>query len=132
MDDQGCLDDSKAAVLIKKSHDTYYMIGVSSYNLRDYNGALVAFNESLKLKPDYEMSLLERGITYFMLEKDELAQADLTKSIALNPKSERAYYYRGKSKKYKNDLAGSCADLKMALSLGEKKAADELVKNGCK
>lgn len=50
----------------------------------------------------------------------------------MDPKSYRAFYYRGKLKKYMNDLPGSCADLKQAQLLGSEAAVDELVKNGCK
>ena len=78
------------------------------------------------------MAILERGIAYYQTEKDNLALADLNKAIEMDPKSSRAFYYRGKLKKYTNDLPGSCADLKQAQLLGNESAIDELVKNGCK
>ncbi|MGZ3867118.1 MAG: tetratricopeptide repeat protein, partial [Bacteroidia bacterium] len=132
LDDKGCLEDCKKAVGLKKSADTYYMIGVSSFNLKDYKAALDGFNESLDIDSTYKLSLLERGITQFTLSNDDAAQADLNKYIMMDPKSHRAYYYRGRSKKFKGDVAGSCADLKMALALGEAKAAEEIKMNGCK
>ena len=61
-----------------------------------------------------------------------MALADLNKAIELNPSSSRAFYFRGKLKKYMNDLVGSCTDLKQAQTLGNDLAADELVKNKCK
>lgn len=65
------------------------------------------------------------------MKNNNLAIADLSKAIELNPKSARAYYYRGKSKKYKNDINGSCEDLKVAKTLGSESAADELKENHC-
>ena len=50
----------------------------------------------------------------------------------MDNKSSRAFYYRGKLKKYMNDLPGSCADLKQALALGNESATEEMTKNGCK
>jgi lipoprotein NlpI len=131
-DDQGVVEDCNAALAIKKSYDTYYQRGASKYQLKDYAGAIEGYNDALKLKPDYKLALLERGVAYYQTEKDALALADLTKTIELDPKSGRAYYFRGKLKKYMNDLNGSCADLKQAQSLKYSYADDELIKNGCK
>jgi tetratricopeptide (TPR) repeat protein len=131
-DDAGCVADCDKALEINKSYDTYYTRAISKFQLKDYNGALLDFNESLKLKPNYFLATLERGITYYMLEKDELAKADLNKAIELDNKTARGYYFRGKLKKYANDLVGACADLKTSEKLGYSKATDELLKNGCK
>lgn len=132
MDDQGVVDDCTMALSLKKNADTYYQRGISRYILKQYNEAIQDFNESLKLKPGYELATLERGITYYTLAKDELALVDLNNAVKINPKNSRAYYYRGLLKKYSNDLAGSCKDLKEADALGAKGAKEELTKNGCK
>ena len=100
--------------------------------LKDYNGAISDFNESLKIKPEYKLALLERGVTYYQIANDAMAMADLNKSIELNPKSERAFLFRGKLKKYMNDIPGSCADLMQAKALGSTTAQEEMTKNGCK
>jgi len=84
------------------------------------------------VKPDYKLALLERGISYYQTEKDALTLADLSKVIEVDAKSARAYYFRGKLKKYMNDLPGSCADLKQAQTLKYDKAENGLIKNGCK
>jgi lipoprotein NlpI len=131
-DYKGCVEDCNSALNLTQTADSYYMRGASRFLLQDYNGSLDDFNGALNIKPDYKLAVLERGVTYFMLEKDDLALNDLNTSIISNPNSSRAYYYRGLTKKYKNDLNGSCADLKKAQSLGDKYAGDDLIKNGCK
>ena len=130
-DDQGDIEDCNAALAIRKSNDTYFQRALSKYQLKDYPGAIEDYTESLKLKPDYKSAILNRGIAYYMLEKDALAMTDLNRAIELDPKSDKAFYFRGKLKKYMKDLAGSCADLKIAKSLGYEKAGEELAKNGC-
>ena len=131
-DDKGVIEDCTNALAILKSYETFYQRGISKYNLKDYQGAIDDFNESLKLKPDYRLAILERGIAYYQTEKDTQALTDLNKAIEMDPKSSRAFYYRGKLKKYMNDFSGSCNDLKQAKVLGDEEASDELVRNGCK
>ena len=84
------------------------------------------------MKPNYKLATLERGITYYQIEKDALALSDLNAVILMDSKNTRAFFYRGKLKKYMNDIPGSCADLKQASLLGEKLAQDLMIKNGCK
>ena len=121
-----------SALLINKSYDAFYQRGICKSNLKDYAGAIEDFNESLKLKPNYKLATLERGITYYQIEKDALALSDLNAVILMDSKNTRAFFYRGKLKKYMNDIPGSCADLKQASLLGEKLAQDLMIKNGCK
>ena len=131
-DDKGVIEDCSKALSFTKTESIYYQRGISKHKIKDYQGALDDFNESLKINPDYKLAILERGVVSFILEKDNLALIDLNKYIELDPNSSRAFYYRGKLKKYMNDLTGSCTDLKKAQSLGDIYAKAELVKNGCK
>jgi serine/threonine-protein kinase len=131
-DDNGCIEDCNKSLALTKKHDVFYTRGIAKFGLKDYSGAIEDFNEALKLKKDYALATLERGVTYYMLEKDELAMADLNSAINLNTKNARAYYFRGKLKKYKNDTAGSCEGLKISLKLGYSWAQEDILKNGCK
>ena len=100
--------------------------------LKQYDEAILDFNESLKLKPNYELAILERGVVYYTLAKDDLAMADLNNAAGINPKNSRTFYYRGLLKSATNDATGACKDLKQAQLLGDKNAVVELTKNGCK
>ncbi len=132
-DNEGAIKDYEKAIQIDpKMAFAYNNLGSVKRMNKDYTGAIEDFNESLKIKPDYKLALLERGVTYYQTEKDALALADLSKVIELDSKSGRAYYFRGKLKKYMSDVPGSCADLKQAQSLKYAKAEEELIKNGCK
>lgn len=129
--DAGIADCDQALKLIK-TVDSYRIKGNCLTELKKYDEAIQNYNLGLEIKKDSYLTTLDRGITYYYQEKDDLARKDFDKAISLNKTQGEPYYFRGKLKKIANDNAGACSDLKQAQTLGFKKASDELVKLGCK
>ena len=117
------VEDYNAALALK-----YYARAEIKFNMKDYKGALKDLNESLRLNPTYELAVIERGVTYYMLKKDNLAINDLTKAIMVDSTSAKAYYYRYLVKKNKNDVTGSNTDLMTAQSIDDNYVKEELSK----
>ena len=109
-----------------------YILSISKYSLKDYNGAMADFNMTIGLKTTYSSAYTWRGTTYFAQAKDDNAIADFNKALELNPNDSQAFHFRGLSKSYKKDVTGACADLKKANTLGYAKSQAELDKLGCK
>jgi len=130
-DDAGCIEDCDKALAIKKYYDTYYTRAIAKLQSKQYEAAIVDFTEALNLNSKHGKSLIERGVAYYFLEKDDLAKKDFDAGLLLNPEYSRGYYFRGKLKMYAKDKIGCCEDLKKAKQYGHSKADEELVKNGC-
>jgi tetratricopeptide (TPR) repeat protein len=130
-DDKGCIEDCDKAIAIKKYYDTYYTRAIAKLQSKLYDAAIADFNEALALNSSHGKSLIERGIAYYFLEKDDLARKDLDAGLLINKEYSRGYYFRGKLKKFANDKVGCCEDLKKAKQYGHTKADEELIKNGC-
>lgn len=69
-----------------------YLKGDKSYTKK----ALIDNNFVVQKSPEFSQSWLERGLTYYTLDMQDLAIADYNKSISLEPTA-RTYYNRGVS-----------------------------------
>tara|TARA_Y100001958_G_scaffold159923_1_gene164312 strand:+ start:349 stop:2205 length:1857 start_codon:yes stop_codon:yes gene_type:complete len=69
--------------------------GASFYENGDIENAIKEFNESLKLNPSNDVSLYNRSLCYFDLNKFSHALADLSKAIEINDKQANYFYMRG-------------------------------------
>lgn len=79
--------------------------------------AAEGFTKAMQAGADPYMCHLSRGAAYLKLKDNEKAMADFDAAIALNEKSERAYYYRGTLKMLKDDHEGAVADFTKALEI---------------
>jgi tetratricopeptide (TPR) repeat protein len=52
----------------------HYSIGVTFGNMQDYSGALTAFNQALKVKPDFVEALIGKGVVLAKLGRIEEAK----------------------------------------------------------
>lgn len=59
----------------------------------DYNRAIKSYTEILEVEPNYQDALFHRAITYYSMEKNDLALVDYNKLLELNPNYDRAAYY---------------------------------------
>ena len=67
-------------------------LGVSSMEQHDIDGALIAFNNAIKINPSYCMAYFNKGIAYFRLKEYSKAIEYLNKAIDLNPLLDPDYH----------------------------------------
>jgi tetratricopeptide (TPR) repeat protein len=59
----------------RSMHEAWNYIGYTSRKLGEYNDALAAYGEALRLKPDYREAIEYRGVAYLALNRIEDAKA---------------------------------------------------------
>jgi tetratricopeptide (TPR) repeat protein len=79
--------------------------------------ALADCNASLRLRPDYDDTLKNRGLAYLRLGRPDLAVADYDAALTINPKLAEALYGRGLAKRDKGETAGAEADVAAATAI---------------
>jgi tetratricopeptide (TPR) repeat protein len=94
----------------------YFNNGISLYNKKDYNGAIVDFTKSITFHNDDFNSYTFRGKCKTELKDYLGAINDYNKAIELNPKFDVAYTERGTTKMLLNNYDGAIADLSQAIT----------------
>lgn len=69
--------------------------GKANYAVKEYDKAITAYSQAIKLNPQLSQAVIERGQSYLMTKRFDLAQSDFTTAIELNPQSEVLYWFRG-------------------------------------
>ena len=69
--------------------------GASSLDKQDYDAAISAFTEAIRLDPECAVAYSNRGIAFENKGEHDSAIADFTNCIRLDPKDATAYYSRG-------------------------------------
>ena len=66
-----------AAAVAKQTtmHEAWNYIGYTSRKLGEYEQALKAYDQALRIKPDYELAIEYRGVAYIVLNRTEEAKA---------------------------------------------------------
>jgi tetratricopeptide (TPR) repeat protein len=83
----------------------------------DHDAALADYDQSIKLKPDYVDSYLNRGLVHVEKKDYDSAIADFNRAIALKPNFARAFYARGRAYEAKGDLQQAVAGYEEAAKL---------------
>jgi tetratricopeptide (TPR) repeat protein len=73
----------------------YFQNGLISLDRKEYDVAISAFTDVIRLKPDYANAYNNRGLAYDDLKQYEQAIADFTAAIGLKPDYPGAYNNRG-------------------------------------
>lgn len=68
-------------------------LGIAYLDQLQYSDAINAFDEVLKLRPDYVDGQINLGLTYIGWEKYSAARPSLEKALSLSPGNARAFYY---------------------------------------
>jgi len=68
-------------------------IGIGFLDQQQYSDAIEAFEQVVKLRPDYEDGYVNLGLTYLEWEKYSEARPALEKALQLHPEYARALYY---------------------------------------
>jgi tetratricopeptide (TPR) repeat protein/serine/threonine protein kinase len=75
--------------------ESYLGQGIAYYEAGNNVKALEAYNQSLKLDPQYAYAYKHRGIVYEKLEEKTKALADYNQALKLDPQYINAYFRRG-------------------------------------
>ena len=109
--------------------EEYFKNGFSKYNLKDYSGAIVDYNNAIRLKPDYADAYNNRGVAMYFLKDMNAACSDWSKAgelgsaIALTSmqnyckQTAEEYYNKGISKYKLEDYTGAIVDFNNAIQL---------------
>jgi tetratricopeptide (TPR) repeat protein len=69
--------------------------GIKKYETGDYNGAILDYNKSIELDPNYSIAIYNRGLSKYELEDYLEAIKDFDKAIELGYKNPNLYSTRG-------------------------------------
>lgn len=93
------LDDFKSKYLKSTSKSNskkfYNDEGIKKYKNGDYNGAILDYNKSIELDPNYSIAIYNRGLSKYELEDYLEAIKDFDKAIELGYNNPNLYSTRG-------------------------------------
>lgn len=87
-------------------------LGIAYLDQLQYDEAKQAFEQVVRLRPDYEDGYINVGLNYIEWEKYSDARAPLEKALALHPKDARALYYLALVERRQRHSEAEIADLK--------------------
>jgi tetratricopeptide (TPR) repeat protein len=109
--------------------DDFLIKAYEKYEKKDFRGALVEYNQAIKLDPNYADVYYSRGAIRYELGDKQGAIADYNQAIKINPNYAKAYYNRGLASYELGDKQGAIADYNLAIKL-DPKYADAYIGRG--
>jgi len=91
-------------------------LGIAYLDQLQYAEAIQAFNEVIKLRPDYADGYTNIGLTNISWEKYASARQSLEKSLALSPDNARALYYLALVERRAGNTQTEIADLEKVVA----------------
>jgi len=91
-------------------------LGIAYLDQFQYADAVAAFNEVVKLLPNYADAYTNIALTNMLWEKYGSARASLVRALALSPNNARALYYMALLERRAGHSDAEVADLKMVVS----------------
>jgi cytochrome c-type biogenesis protein CcmH/NrfG len=91
-------------------------LGIAYLDQLQYSDAVQAFEQVVKLRPDYSDGYINIGLTNIEWEKYASARASLEKALQLNPTSARAFYYLALVERRAGHYDAEVEDLKKVLA----------------
>ncbi len=86
-------------------------VGIGFLDQQQYSDAIQAFEQVVKLRPDYEDGYVNVGLTYIEWEKYTSARPALEKALQLHPNYARALYYLALVERREGHPEAEVADL---------------------
>jgi Tfp pilus assembly protein PilF len=86
-------------------------VGIGFLDQLQYSDAIEAFEQVVRLRPDYDDGYVNVGLTYIEWEKYSLARPALEKALALHPEYPRALYYLALVERREGHPEAEVADL---------------------
>jgi tetratricopeptide (TPR) repeat protein len=104
-------------VTTKPKTDDLYLQAVAKYNKGDYQGAIAAYTEIIKINPQNNRAYINRGAARAQIKDYQKAIADFDRALQLNPQDPLAYANRGTVRQDLGDNQGGIADYTQAIDL---------------
>jgi Tfp pilus assembly protein PilF len=90
-------------------------VGIGFLDQQQYSDAIAAFEQVVKLRPDYEDGYVNVGLTYIEWEKYSEARPVLDKALQLHPDYARALYYLALVERREGHPEAEVADLQRVI-----------------
>jgi Flp pilus assembly protein TadD len=91
-------------------------LGIGYLDQQQYDEAIHAFEQVVRLRPEYKDGYINEALTYIEWEKYDQAGAPLEKAIALRPNDARALYYRALVERRQRNTEAEVADLEKVVT----------------
>jgi tetratricopeptide (TPR) repeat protein len=82
----------KKAIALNPGYLSYYNLGIAYGKLGRMNDAIDAFNNCIRLKPDFGEGFFNLGVAYYQLSQWKNAIANLKRAVQINPDHRKAHY----------------------------------------
>ena len=99
------------------SAETYFVRGYMNHELGNYDDAIAAYTQAIRLKPDDAAAYLNRGLAKGELGDHFAAITDFDTAIRLKPDDAYAYYNRGNAKHQLGQQRAAITDYDTAIRL---------------
>jgi len=90
----------------------------NKYRFEDNDKAIAAYNEAIRLDPDYAEAYDSRGSVHYFMGDHDKALADYNEAIRLDPNYRNSYCCRAYIHGDNGDYDKAAADLTVAVRLG--------------
>ena len=97
--------------------DDFYIQGVNKSEKKDYRGAIVAYNEAIRLNPNYTPAYNDRGLVHLVSGDKKGAIEDFNQALRINPNYAQAYAGRGIVRYHLGDQKWAIEDFNQALRI---------------
>ena len=91
-------------------------LGIAYLDQQQYDDALHAFEQVVRLRPDYKDGYINLGVTFIEWEKYAEAREPLEKALALKPDDARALYYLALVERRQRHSEAEIADLEKVIA----------------
>jgi Flp pilus assembly protein TadD len=91
-------------------------LGIAYLDQQQYDDSLQAFEQVVRLRPDYKDGYINTGVTFIEWEKYAEARAPLEKALALKPEDARALYYLALVERRQRHSEAEIADLQEVIA----------------
>ena len=97
--------------------DDFFIQGVDKQEKGDKQGEILAYNEAIRLNPNFFEAYYNRGIVRYELGDKQAAIEDYNQAININPNLAHAYNNRGAVRYELEDKQAAIADFNQALKI---------------
>jgi Flp pilus assembly protein TadD len=98
--------------------------GIATFDAQQYAASAHAFEQVVKLRPDYADAYTNVAIANFSWQRFDVARTNLTRALELAPHDARALYYMALVERQQGNLNAAIADLReMALEFPQSRDA---------
>jgi len=91
-------------------------LGIAYIDQQQYDDALNAFQQVIRLRPDYKDGYINNGVTLIEWEKYSEARAPLEKALSLKPDDARALYYLALVERRERHSEAEVSDLQKVIA----------------